>query len=561
MRNSRLFSLAVFCIVSLVLAVGAVACGAKEPTPAPQVAPTAQPAATPTARPAATVAVASPTALPTPAQAAAKVQYGGTLQFPLTLSIDAPDPALSNLTGTRRVMYLIYNGLVKLKPDGTVGPDLAKSWDISADGKTVTFNLQTGVKFQDGTDFNAQAVKWNYDRIFDTAVGSPRKRELTPPLESVQVVNDSTVKFVLTYPFRPLLAQLTQQAGQIVSPTAVQKLNSYATITGDFGRKPIGTGPFIQQEWAPGNYFSLVKNPNYWEKGLPYLDAIKLPIIGDRQIQFAMLRTGDVNVMEDIGVANVEIALRNTNLVVYELKGAPITVMQFKLSVKPWDNKSLRQAFGYAVDRKTFGDVLFKGRAVPVQSMVGPSFGDWYDSTVQVYDYSPQKAKQKLAEAGYPNGFTFKAICATSGIEAQECEVVQPILAQSGITMEIQTWDVVTYFSDYLAGRHTGPLVSFWSPRPDLSINLRRIFHSKGASNSWDYNNPEVDKLLEQAEAVYDIAKAKPLYNQIETMIANDAPAIFMSAYNVLYGVGSNTHGFQPIADTVPRLSELWISK
>ncbi len=183
---------------------------------------------------------------------------GGVIRFPLTISIDAPDPAFSVLTGTRVVMPAIYSFLVKQNPDGTVAPDLAESWEISSDGKVITFNLRQGAKFQDGTDFNAQAVKWNYDRYLDPDLGSPRKKELSPPLESVEVVNNATVRFNLSKPFRPLLAALTLQAGMIASPTAVQKYNSYDDRLGEYGRRPIGAGPFRLDEWIPDTRFTLL---------------------------------------------------------------------------------------------------------------------------------------------------------------------------------------------------------------------------------------------------------------------------------------------------------------
>ena len=194
-------------------------------------------------------------------------------------------------TGTRRILWLVFNSLVKQTPTEPVSPDLAESWSISDDGRVITYRLQEGVKFQDGTDFNAQAVKWNYDRFRDDEVQSVRKNQL-PPLERVEVVDDNTLRMYLEVAFRPFLANLTLRPGQMASPTAVDAANSYADRNGDFGKRPVGTGPFILDEWVPDQRFVLSRNPNYWEEGLPYLDGIRVPIIGDKQIQFAMLRTG-----------------------------------------------------------------------------------------------------------------------------------------------------------------------------------------------------------------------------------------------------------------------------
>ena len=546
-------------VAMVVMFVASVACGTSgSPTPTstaavPSPTASASPTATADSVPSATAAV--PTASP------GQPEYGGTLRFPLSFSIDAPDPAYSILTGTRRILYLVYNGIVEQTPEGVFGGDLAERWDVSSDGKAVTFFLREGVTFHDGTPFNAQAVKWNYDRLMDPSVLAPRRKELSPPLERVEAVDDSTVRFHLVSPFRPLLAALTLQAGLIASPAAIEGYDSYASRQGEFGRNPVGTGPFIFKEWVPGNRFSFERNPDYWEEGLPYLEAIETPIIGDKQIQLAMLRTGDLEVMEELRPDDIEIISRNPRLKIVEQEGTSTTMIFFKLGAEPWNNRPLRQAFGHAVDREVFGEVMFRGRATPAQTAIGPSMGQWYDPTIDVYDYSPEKARAKLAEAGYPDGFTFQAVCASAGTEAQECEVLQPILASSGITMQIQTWEVVNYYTDFLAGKHVGPLVSYWSPRPDPGILIRLLYHSEGSQNNWDYSNSEVDRLIEEADTVYDIPRARQIYHDALTMIAQDSPTVAMASFNVFYGMRERVRNFAPVPDRVPRLRDLWLSR
>ncbi len=536
-----------------------VACSSAAPTATPaksHAAPTAAPVATATPAP-----TARPTATTAPTSTAAQIKRGGILRYPRTISIDPPDPAYSILQATRAVLPAIFDTIVRPRPDGTLAPGLAESWTFSSDGKTITFNLRKGVKFHDGTDFNAQAAKWNYDRLLDPAVGSPRRQELSPPLQKVEIVDDSTIRFTLSQPFRPLLAALSIQAGMMASPTAVQKYNSYSDRNGEFGKKPVGAGPFKLDEWIPGTRFRFSRNENFSDKNLPYLDGMDMPIIADSQIQFAMLRTGEIDVMEALDAQNIPLAERNPSLKVVAREGLNTAVIGFRLTVKPWDNKALRQAFAWAVNRKAEGDVAFGGRATPAQSMVGPGFGQWFDSTVNVYDLNIQKAKEKLVEAGYPNGFSFRGPCRVTTVDAQTCEVVQASLAAAGITMNIDPYDTLTYYSDFVGRKHSGPLISWFSSRPDAGILLRLLYHSNGSQNSWDFKNAQVDQLIEQADGVYDVAQAKALYRQVYMIVADELPMLPIAWWNNYYGIRTNVGNFQTYLDGVARFTETWLDK
>ena len=542
----------------LLLIALSLACGQAQATPT--VAPGPNPTATATAAPRATPTAVAAAATPT-VPAVTRPVRGGTLRSPLSVTIDAPDPAYTFAHGVKNVLYMVYNGIVKQMPDGTIGPDLAKSWEFSADGKTITFRLQEGVKFHDGTALDAQAVKANYDRFLDPAVGAARRTELSPPLQRVEVVDSTTVRFQLASAFRPLLATLTLQAGLMASPTAVQKTNSYADRTGDFGRKPVGSGPFKLQEWVPGDRFTLVRNDAYWEKDMPYMDGVSMPIIGDVLIHFAMLRTGEADFIERVRPEDVELASRNAQVRVVEQKGVNTQMLYFRSNVKPWDNKALRQAFGYAIDRDAIVKTVFAGKAVPAQSVVGPVLGQWHDTTIQVFKYDTQKAKQLLAQAGYPNGFSFRMPCRTSGGDAATCDVLQAVLANSGINMEIQPYENVAYFSDFVAKKHDGPMASWWGPRPDPGVLIRLLYHSKGSQNYWGYSNADVDKWVEEADSVYDLAKAKALYNKALTQITDDASTVQLAWWNIYYGMRDSVRNFAPVPDGVPRLAGIWVAK
>ncbi len=559
------------------LAALLMACASNEPTatpiapaqPAPAVAPTAapQPAATTApvqAAPTSTVAVPTPsrilpTATPVDSE---RPQYGGTLRTsPVISGGDTFDPAFMIQTGFRSPAFAIYSALVQSMPDTSPGPDLAQSWEVSSDGKAVTFHLQPGVKFSDGTPVDAKAVKWNYDRHLDPKVGSSRRSELSPPLERVEAPDDLTVRFILTAPFRPLLAVLMERGGFIVSPTAVDKNNSYSDRAGEFARRPVGSGPFKLQSWNPLVEITLSRNENYWEKGKPYLDAIKYPLLGDKQVEFALLRTGELDVMQDMRSGDVAIARANPQIKVVERAGTSFRFIWFRQTVKPWDNQALRAAMAYAMDRDTFAKALYGGLASTAYQPIGPAYGQWFDSTIKTYAFDKQKAKQKLTEAGYSTGFTFQAMCGDAATEVQWCEAAQSMWADVGIKVEWQSYPIQTHFADFVSRKFDSPILTWISPRNDPHLNIQRLYHTKGSSNATGYGNPQLDSLIEQGATIYDIAKAKEVYNKALSQVAEDAGMIFLVYETNIYGIRSNVRNFATRLDNVLRVRELWLSK
>lgn len=560
-------------VLTTLLAIS-VACAAAEPTPTP--VPPARPAPpiAPTVGPQPTVAVvpevATPVlAKPTPTRVlptatpvvASKPAYGGTLRYAYSQVYDTLDPAYQLLTPSRRVLYAIYNNLVQMNPDGTIGSELAKSWDFSPDGKIVTFHLQEGIKFHDGTALDARAIKWNFDRFLDPKVGSPRGRELSPPLERVEIVGDQSVQFRLSTPFRPLMSVLTVRPGQIASPTAVQKLDSYSDRNGDFGRKPVGSGSFKFKEWILGSHVTVVRNENYWEKGLPYLESIQFFLIPDANVIFAMLRTAEVEVMEELRPSDEAAAERDPNIGVTRLKGYRNRVVFFKTNTLPWDNKALRQAFAYAMDRKSLVDVLYGGQADIAYHPIARAHGVWFDPTITVYEYDPAMAKQKLAEAGYPNGFSYVQPCRSEAFDIQWCETAQAILAKAGVKMTIRLWVAPSYYADWVAGKYTEPTWSNLVTRVDPHRLLQEFLHSNGPQNEVKYKNPEFDRLVDEAAGIYDVSKAKELYRKAIGIMLQDSPMVFTVTAPATFALRSNVKNFAPRPDGEPRVRELWLAR
>ena len=204
----------------------------------------------------------------TPAAASSTPQYGGTLNVAMADDAKSLDPTFQINFTERQPEYLIYNTLVGLKPDFSIVPELAQSWELSENGRRLVLHLHPGVMFQDGTKLDAEAVRWNLMRRLDPKLNSPSRVQLAELIAGVEAVDETTVAIALKGPAPSLLGMLAQREGFVMSPTAVAKYGN------SFGQHPVGSGPFIFREWAPGSRIVLEKNPSYWESGKPYLDRI-----------------------------------------------------------------------------------------------------------------------------------------------------------------------------------------------------------------------------------------------------------------------------------------------
>jgi len=457
-------------------------------------------------------------------------------------------------------MHGIFNPLVELAPDSTILPELAESWDISNGGKTVTFNLVKNAKFHDGTKLDANAVKWNFDRSLDPDVNSPRAKNLVPPLEKVEVVDDYTIRFTLAQPSRAFLSLLIQREGMIASPTAVEKMNSYGAHTGDFGGNPVGSGPYKFVRWLIGREVMLEKNPDYWEEGLPYLDGVRFNITEDFSIQFAMLRTGEIDMMNEMRTEDAVKAKSLGGINVVQRAGTRIRWMLFKMDIPPWDNLALREAFAYAMNRQVVLDVVYGGFGLPSYTAVASGYGKFWDSESTMFAYDPEKAKQKLVEAGYPNGFEYTQRHRTRSFEIPWVETVQTFLGDVGIKATLRPHINEGYWTDWVAGDYDTPVLGGLSARSDAHIDFTLRWRC-GNRYKMAFCNPEVDRLLDQAAATYDQNKAAELYHKISRLVIKELPGIPIVDEATMWGLQDYVKGFNTYLDKQTRVKYIWMDK
>ena len=565
-----ILSLAILLAVSL-------ACASTDPTatpvapaqPAAPAAPTAAPQPTATlvpGAPAPTVAAPTPTrVLPTATAVTASNQpvYGGTMRMAANLDNKTMDPHIDGETYGRPVTYAVFNTIVGFDANLNIIPELAQSWEVSSDGKAVTFRLVPGVKFHDGTPVDAAAVKWSLDRIMNPETGSPHRANLNP-VSSIAVVDATTFVINLKAPYRPLMAVLGDRPGFVVPKTAPIPGGVYGQISGTAGTfavTPVGSGAFKVKDWRPASNITLVKSETYWQKGKPYLDSIVLQFVPETGSQLAMLRTGETDLIEvqstDLGLVRSN---PNIKIVLHE-SGRWVGIGPLSVDVPPWNNKALRQALAYGIDRQAYVNLSLQGNGRPAYTSEG-GIGWTTDPNLKPIVSDKAIAKQKLAEAGFPNGTTVPAYCDSTAFGTKECEIFQSMLADVGLKLNIIPTLTIDYTPKQTKREITSRFVTSWRPRADPDGRLRILFYSTGGQAPLSgYNNPEVDKLLDQAATIFDTAKAKQIYNQAETMIIQDVPFVVIAYSNNYAGLNAKVQNFSWIPDFQFRLRDLWIAR
>lgn len=482
-------------------------------------------------------------------------KIGGTIRVGLDSELANLDPLKSSLVVDRQVMYNLYDSLVAIDKDLKIVPALADSWD-QPDPATYIFHLHKGVKFQDGTDFNADAVKFNLDR-YRTTASSPRKAELSD-IKSVDVVDPLTVKVSLNGPSAPFLANLVDRAGMMASPAAVQKGGDGYTLSPIGG----GTGAFSFVEWVKGDHLTLQKNPSYWKKdaagtALPYADKVTYRFFADENVRLTNLKTGDEDIIYRLPEKDVADAKQNKDIVYKDAPGLAWFGIQLNVKQAPFDEKKVRQAFAYAIDRDQIIKTVFFGVDSVAQIPMSPSV--WaYDPTFKPYTRDVAKAKSLLAEAGKTN-VTFTLDVTNTPANIQEAQLIKDELAEAGMTVNIALFEFAKQIDK--ASKHDFQASAFgWSGRidPDGEISYGHI-HTDGGFNYAQYSNKDVDDLLDKARAATTQDARKPLYQQLMKVVADDVPWIYINFQPAWELHGTKVQNYNFIADGIIRLEGVWL--
>lgn len=465
------------------------------------------------------------------------------------LSADPPklDPALSSALVDRQVMINIYDTLLQLGPGNHILPDLVKTYQVSPDGKTYTLNLQHGVTFQDGTPFNAAAVKFNLER--DMQKSSPRHSGLAE-VASIGTPNNYTVVLNLKKPFSPLLSILTGRTGMMVSPTAVKKEGA------NFLNHPVGTGPYEFKNRVQGAYITLVKNPHYWQAGEPKFNTVQYKIFTDPNVEYMNLKSGAVQIVDTVPAQDLASLQQNPSYTVQNQPGFGYQGIWLNVKSGPFTNQYLREAVNQAINRQNVVDVVLKGEGSPAYSPFGPSSPVYNKAEDTPPTPNAATVKSLLAKGGQPNGFSFTMEIAASPVTDQMAQVIQSMLSTYGIKMQIQQLD----FGTLLANSQNGSFQALqlgWSGRLDPDQNIYSFFYTNGPLNSAGYSNPQVDQLLTQARLEQSMTQRAQTYGQVMSILHQQVPYVFLYHQNNTIAYTSQLQGFQYVSDGLIRVANL----
>jgi peptide/nickel transport system substrate-binding protein len=476
---------------------------------------------------------------------------GGDLVFASAMDIATFDPAFSQNFNERFAYYAIFNTLVGYDEDFNLVPELAEDWETSANGKTLTLHLRQGVTFHDGTPFNAEAVKWNLDRLLDESVNSPLRASLTPPLQTVRAVDDTTVELSMETAWRPLLAALGERPGFMVSPTAVEKLGD------DFGVNPVGTGPFEFVSYVQDSELKLKRYQDYWDSDNVYLDSITFKNAPEQQVQLTMLRTGEAHIADAVTPQLAGTVANDPAVQILEAETGNWYALQMDVDKPPFDKLELRQAIAHATNREGVQSAIFRDKARVATGPIGIGWAYSDEDADPMYPFDIAKAKELVEQAG-ATGTTVDYINSSESDYQAIVQLLQDGYSQIGLNLNVDTVPSADYYDQVLEDELNWSLTQ-WTPRADPDGLLRILFHSGGSQNTTGYSNPEVDRLLDEAAGITDTAEAAPIYQEVQDIVERDAPYVWVIWPNGLVPHGSNVGGLTLRPDSIYRLRELWI--
>ena len=493
-------------------------------------------------------------------QAADAQEQGGDVIVSIASDAVSMDPHGSNDVPSNQMRRTLYEGLVKLNVDLEIEPLLATDWEVE-DDTVWTFTLREGVQFHDGTDFNAEAVKANFDRILDPAVASERAF-LYEAVEEVNVVDDYTVEIVTRYPYSPLLEHLSHDGGGMISAELIEAdyqnaieqagleitLEEYYEVreaggeeieelgdelfeflSNQIERGPVGTGYLEFVSRSPGSETVFQRNENYW--GDPaYVDTVTFKVVTETGSRLAELETGSSHMIFHVESANIDRVDSNDDLSMMRTYGVGIDYIGFNVEKEPFDDVRVRQAISHALDKEAVMEGVYNDSGAIAHGPIAPDILG-YDENVQGLDYDMERAAELLEEAGYADGFSFNLMTNDNPERVTLSLILQESLAELNVDVNVQQMEWGAYLEMTGQGEHD-MFVLGWSNSAGSSDNaLVPLFHSDSlgdVGNRSFYVSEELDALLDAGKEEVDDDAREQIYKDATEIIIHDAPAIFV---------------------------------
>jgi peptide/nickel transport system substrate-binding protein len=451
------------------------------------------------------------------------------------------------------LIQLVYSYLVRYDQNLNLRPDLTTSWE-RPDPKTYVFHLRHGVRFHNGRELTSADVKYSVLRIMDPKTGSSRRLRYDS-VDQVETPDPYTVVFRLKYPDNVLPYVLADPASAIVAKEIVEQPGALQTMDA-------GSGPFKLERLGSDSSASVVRNPDYYERGKPYLDRIALPYIPDNSARITALRTGDIDMATFLVTNQIQVLQRDTSVVVTDGRSGQFYFLALNIREKPFDDANVRRAIAWAIDRDALVKGALAGEGYPLDAGPIPPW-HWAGLKTPIFHHDPARAKQLLAASEAPSGFTFTIrVWAPQDYVVDTASLIQQQLQPLGIKIQImQQADFTTYFAPVLKGDYQATIQGYsGNVHPDDWLYER--FRTGGATNITRYSNSTVDDLLQRARVAPAQDREATLYSQVQQIIAQDVAMVFL--YNMRQAEAHRTYvkGFVHLPTlTLAGLTTTWLDR
>lgn len=475
-------------------------------------------------------------------------KQGGELSVGYYSDASSYDPILASSGGDESLLYFVYNTLIDYGPNFEPVPALAESWE-QKDSKTYILHLRKGVTFHDGTPFNAEAVKFNIERVNSD---ESTKTDLQI-IETIEIIDDHTVALHLNTPYTGLLEVLMGPAGMMVSPAAVEKYGK------DYALNPVGTGPFKMVKRTPNTETQFERFKDYWDEGKPYLDKMTVKVLLQESTMISALKSDQVQVIAPISAANMQALEQSQNVVVDASSSLNYQNIFVNTSMSPLDNKNVRLAIMHAINREQLVEAIQFGKGEPAYSPFSKDHPVYTANSVIPYDL--EKAKQLLKDSGVKD-LSFDMLVKPDAFSMRVGEVIQRQLKEVGIKVNLEPTEVTKLVQLAFGQPQYPATVARAAARPDPLSVLNLYYGKSSFYNPGGNHNPEFEELMIEASGEPDEAKRNELLGEATVKILkDDGGGIPLFFEPMIVAMQDKVKGYEPHQYGKPRFPFLWIEE
>lgn len=474
-------------------------------------------------------------------------QQGGTLNVGLEADFPSFDVLKMGALAERQVAMSFYETLLEIDESGKIIPNLVESFNVSPDATSFQLKLRGGIKFHDGTPFDAAAVVENLKRLTNPTNACRCAADIAS-LKIIEASGPMEVRLQTDQPAAHLLAVLADTPGMMASPTAMKKLG------GEYGMQPVGTGPFIFKEWKKGNYLHVVRNTDYWKKGKPLLNEVFYRPVTDEQTRVASLEAGNLDVALVPNPRDVAESLQSKKFKVINAGSLGTNFVMFNTKNGPTADRRIRIALAHATDRVLLNKAINRG----VYKVANTPFGSGLAAHEEVDAYPEfdlSKAKKIITEIGTPVKIELSIQATPSSL--QTAQALQQMWKRANVEVNVKQVEQVQHIREAIDNQFEAKTFR-WPGRADPDMNVFQFFHSSSSRNYTRFKNAEMDKLLTDARATTDPVKRTQLYRDVSNLLAKEVPYLFLNYYSSYIMTSQRIHGVKKVPDGLLRVDSIW---